>query len=61
MQNYFQREALNKAKKTIHSFYVSKNIDEGLESFSRDRLTVIGVGENRIFNSFETGYEKSRG
>ena len=53
MQNYFQKEALTKAKKTIHSFYVWKNIEKGLEFFSREHLTVIGVGENRIFNSFE--------
>ena len=53
MQNYFQREAVNSAKKLIRAFYVLKDVEGSLKFFSRERLTYIGIGENDIFYSFE--------
>lgn len=53
MQDYFQRKAIHSTKKMIRAFYVMKNVEGALEFFNRDRLTVIGIGEDNIFNSFD--------
>ncbi len=53
MQNYFLREAITATKKLIRSYYIYKDVKGALEIFSRDNLTVIGIGEDNIFNSFE--------
>ena len=37
----------------IRAFYILKDVEGGLAFFSRERLTVIGIGENEIFNSFD--------
>lgn len=37
----------------IRAFYIMKNVEGALEFFNRDRLTVIGIGEDNIFNSFD--------
>ena len=53
MQNFYQKEAIQIAKRMIKAFFVAKNVDEVFNYINPKHFTWIGSGENEILTDVD--------
>ena len=53
MQNFYQKEAIQIAKRMIKAFFVAKNVDEVFNYINPKHFTWIGPGENEILTDID--------